>query len=67
MHESIPVPDAQELEPREAVQVMREHFGWSDETTKPMALKVTPEDEFRERLRRAGLATVQVDVWEGRA
>lgn len=33
----------------------------------PMALEVTPEDEFRERLRRAGLATVQVDVWEGRS
>lgn len=63
----IPVPDAQELEPREAVCVMREHFGWSDEPTQPMALEVTPEDEFRERLRRAGLATVQVDVWEGRS
>lgn len=67
MREQIPVADAQELEPREAVEAMREHFNWSDEPTAPMELVMTPEDEFRERLRRAGLATVQVDVWEGRA
>ena len=67
MREPIPTPDAQELEPREAVQVMREHFEWADEPTQPMALEATPEDEFYAKLRRAGFVIEQTDVWDGRA
>lgn len=65
MIEKLPTADTVELYGREAVHAMREHFGWDDEPTQPAPLElvVTPEAEFAERLRRAGLMSTEVTVW----
>ena len=56
-----------ELDLRASHEALVEHFGLVEPSTQPMDLIPTEEDEFRERLRRAGLLPdINLnDPWEG--